>query len=519
MRICLVFLLAALPLQDDKKPFPAEVIAKVKANVLSLPAWYLDQALGVDTRKRLEQLVAAGKGSADDAAWLATTATTEALNASREESAMIAKKISDIEAILNDDLPVDRLIMDDGRMIDCRILETTATEVKIERKLSGGVGGKMTFKLTQVKDMQKGKGAGSQFATKLATAKAAGAAALIALGDWCKEQSFTKQRDYAMWSALKVDPGNAPARTAMGLGRTPDERPATKSGKTINFEGRDWDAQELRDKLLKDGHVLVGGQWFKKKDRMLTIPGLFRYEKQEKKQLLVGGDIPMTSNYVMTFKAVYNATSQQFTEEKSKTYTHRFFAPEMIVETTEERRVVTGEKEIIFLKDEGKPETGTKMSGEVKIPISCDQPILAAKIMAYAEVEQGTITCFIETQEGRTQVYQTTKKDSSSHEVPEAAVRNRQAFDVVFKVDTVAAYVAKDDKRTIAGLKKTKDNVVLQKETEVQHKRLTLDYKARLFASNSNQVEVFRATLTCGEPAPSLTKLFEDAGCGDLLNK
>ncbi len=518
MRLLCATLLVVLFPQQEKKAFTAELIGKVKANVLSLHSWYVDKAIGEEVRRRLEAFVADGKGTAEDAAWLESISRTTALDTAKEELAAVVKKIGDLEGGITDDLPVDRLVMQDGRTIDCKILEQTATEVKIERKLSGGVGGKMNFKMEQVKEIHKGKGAGSEFANKLAAAKAVGSPGLVALADWCKEQSLTKQRDYALWLAIRADPGNATTRTALGLGRTPDEKPATKSGKIVAFDGKDWDALELKTKLLKDGNVLIIGQWYKPKDRMLTIPGLFKYEKQEKKQLSVGGDLPMVANYVLSYKSVYSATSKSYTEEKTKGYTHRFFAPEMNIETREVKRDVGGEKETWWLEDEPNPKAGTAMSGEIKIPIAVDMPVLSAKVIAYAEIDQGTVTCFVDSANGgRVQVYQASKKDTGSHELPTASVKNLQSFDVIFKVDTVAAYVTKDETRKIAALKKGKDNVVEQKEIEVRHKKATLDYKVRLFASNSNQVEVFRVTLTCGEAAPNWTKAFEEAGCGDLL--
>jgi hypothetical protein len=285
----------------------------------------------------------------------------------------------------------------------------------------------------------------------------------------------------------------------------------------VKLDGKEWDALELKEKLVRDGYVVIDGKWMKKKDKMLSIPGLFRYEKQEKKQLVITGDLPMASNFVMNYKAVYNASSQQFTEEKSKTFTHRLYSPELNIETVEKRRDSGVEKETIWYEDEGKPEAGTKMAGELRIPILSDEPVLAARVIAYAEIDEGSVTCFVESQSGRTEAYKVTKTDTKSHNLPDAAVKNLTKFDVVFRVETAAAYVAKEEKRTLAALKKTKDNKVIQKEIEVRHKKLTLDYKTRLFASNSNQVEVFRATLTVAEPAPNLTKAFEDAGCADLL--
>lgn len=517
MRMLLSVCLLALVSSQDPKPFSAELVARVKDRLLSIHPWYLDKALGEDVRRRVETLIAAGKGTAEDAAWLDSLSSGNALETSREEAAMAAQKIAGLEGGITDDLPVDKLVLTDGRTMDCRILEDNATEVKIERKLSGGVSGKMTFKKEQVKEIQKGKGAGAQFAGKLNAAKAVGAPGFVGLADWCKEQSLMRQREYALWMALKGDPGNAVAREALALGKTPDEKKAPKSGKTINFEGKDWDAAELKAKLIKDGNVLHNGQWYTKKDRMLTIPGLQRYEKQEKKQLLIGGEVPMVANFVMSYKSVYSAASQQYNEEKTKTYTHRFFAPEMTIETKEVKRDTGREKIVIWYEDEGNPKVGSAMSGEVRIPIAVEQPVFGARITAYAEIDQGSVTCSIDAAGNRTQVYSVSKKDSSTHDVPAFAVAGLRTFDIVFKIDTVAAYISKEETRKVAALKKSKDNAVLQAEIEVRHKKLTLDYKVRLFSSNSNQVEVFRATLSCGEPAPSLTKLFEDAGCGDLL--
>ncbi len=509
----LVLALAAPVLAQDKPLLPSD-LARAK-ETLTLPRWYISLAIGDAGIARLDRLVASGKGTDEDARWLRESVALPVLDAGRTEVQNIDAKIGGLSTGLTDELPVDRIIMKDGRTFDARVLEETATEVRVQRWIAGGSGAQMKILRTELKELQKGKGSGAEFTPKLDTAKAAGAGALRDLATWCKDKNLARPREYCMWPALRMEPGHADTRTALGLGKEPGVKPG--SGRAITFEGREWDAQELKTKLLRDGYVLVGGQWFRGKERMLLLPGLLRYEKQEKKELTIGGGTAMVGNFETQFKSIYNPTSQQYDEEATKTFTHRFYCPEMTIVTGDERpRNETAEKIVVYKIDAGTPNAGDPMVGEVSIPIEVDQPILSAKIMAVAEVDQGRVVCSVETDAGRTEVYKISAKDSSTHAIPHDAVRGRQKFNVIFRIETVAAYKARNDTRRIASLKKSKDKV-LQKESVIEHKRLTVDYKVRLFCSNSNTIEAFRATIVCGEAAANLTKLFQDAGCDDLL--
>jgi hypothetical protein len=82
-----------------------------------------------------------------------------------------------------------------------------------------------------------------------------------------------------------------------------------------------------------------------------------------------------------------------------------------------------------------------------------------------------------------------------------------------------AAYTPKKERRVTQLPRKNQSGLIVADGKEVVHYRQIPDFKATLFPSNSNTVEVFRLKLSVGEPAAALNDLFQKAGAGEILRR
>jgi hypothetical protein len=494
---------------------PMEIIVRVKARVFTLPPYYLDRVMTPADRVRASTLVeAGGKGTSTDAAWLHELSNAPLVDAAHAEVKLIANALPELEQNAFTDLPPDKLFLNDGRTIECQIMEDTATEVRIERRIAGGTS-KMTFPRDQVREVGKGKGIRGEAEQRLQKARAGGSMEMSSFAAWCKEQNLGGLKALACHLVLKADPGNAFARSELALpefGAAAKTTDPVAEGPMVTWNEKQWPARQLKERLIKDGYVVINGLWHARKDKILSIPGLPKYERQEKRQLEFSGEL--ASNYTISYKPKYEPTSKSWSEEEVRTSTLRFVAPLMQVNTSESTKVGV-EKDLITKKDEGVPKDGKAMTSEVMIPIHSDLPIIEAKIRAVIEVDNGQVICTVTTAAGRQEVFRAASKEDRTHKLPDS-VRGATDITIALSVTTVADYETKTDRRKIAPLKKDGGRVI-QKEVEVMHERMIPRYGVRIFPSTSNTMEVFRATLVVGEPSIGLNKAFEAAGAMDVL--
>jgi hypothetical protein len=169
------------------------------------------------------------------------------------------------------------------------------------------------------------------------------------------------------------------------------------------------------------------------------------------------------------------------------------------------------------LVDAGLPAAGTKMQGDVSISVPVGALILEASVITTAEVKAGgSISVYLVGAAGssepgkRTKLYDCDPKEKESHVIPPELVRGSTEVNLVAVFDQLAAYTPKLEKRRVrnAVYRKAEKGVISSPAVDIQHHQLIPDYKAMLFPSNSNTIEVFRLRVGIAEPAPQLDKVF-----------
>ncbi len=501
-------------------PLPEDVVKGLRDEVLTLKEWHRNLAITAPEKTRMDSLIAAGKGEAADVEFLRSLLTGPRVRAVKEEAVSIREALDRLSKEALEGLPVDKVVMNDGRILHGRILEETGDVVKLERKFAGGVAGVMPLPKPTVKDVQKGKGIGGEFKTRWDAAVKGGPAQLSLVLAWCKESTLPLQASLTAYAILSEDPGRGDARQEAGFTADPVARmlEAEKQGGFITYEGRRWVPRELKEKLLRESFAIIDGQWVSRKERMIGVPGLFRYERQDAKPVGISGNGAAPSHDIeYVYTPVQEVASNSWVEKVEMKYTRRFWSPPMEVRqengwpNAAPRPAATPGFNLSLKEDRPIIAPGTAMRGEVYITIPVGAPILEASVTTAAEVK-GTASIVVSMiVEGRRErVYACQSKEDKSHKLPDL-IRGKTQVDLVAEFQCQATYQSKVERRKVSGPRKNSSGQIIQPGNEVAHYRLVPDYQATLFSSHSNTVEVFRLTVTSSEPAPGLDKLFENA--------
>src|SRR5262249_43422021 len=132
-----------------------------------------------------------------------------------------------------------------------------------------------------------------------------------------------------------------------------------------------------------------------------------------------------------------------------------------------------------------------------------------------AEVKPGgTITVYCTNGGERVKLYTCDPRETQSHAIPPELIRGATDVFLVAAVESIATYTKKTERRHVHTAVYT-GKQMQSPGIDVFHTRLTPEYKAVLFPSNPNTIEVFRLKAVVGEPAPQIDKLF--ASNPDLL--
>ncbi len=495
-----------------------DLLQAVRDEALGLHPFYQGLALTKEEKARVEALARAGTGTPNDEAFLRGILVGK-VKAARDERAAILGALSKLEGEAFEGLPVDRLVLGDGRIMTGKVVEETPEQVKIERRMAGGVGGVMNFKREALRSLEKGKGPGGEFKTRWESARKGTTAQLASLAAWCRENGLTLQQELVNYQILAADPGNLAARAEAGLAADPVARAleADKQGGFIQHQGRAWIPQELKEKLLRDGNFLREGQWYQRKERMITVPGLFKYERQSDKPVLISGNAPLNHDKIVTYVTVQDVTTNSFIEREDVKLARAFYAPTLETRLSSDAFVRfplpsgNAELDVQGRMDVGAPVAGTPVSGEVFITVPLGEPIIEASVTTHAEVKPGgSIGVFLIHDAQRIHLYNCGSKEDTSRKLPDL-VKGKTQVDLVAVISAKAAYTLKIEKRRARGLKRDARGFVIQKALDIVHHRLIPDFQAVLFPSNSNTIEVFRLRVTTGEAAHGLNKLFERA--------
>jgi hypothetical protein len=495
-----------------------EVLGRVKAEVLALHPFYLGLVLSPVEKSRADGLTVTEKGAPEDADFLQSILTSPKLKSVRDEISTISQTLPTLERESDENLPVDKVTLADGRVLNCKVIDEGVDVVKVSRALSGGVGGQLPLRRDNITRIEKGKGIGTEFTAQWQTARKGSLAAMIELLMWCKTNNLAGQAKLVAYTILKSDPANPQARTEAGLPADPVKQSEDLAkGGFISYQNRNWPAKELRDKFLSDGYCILEGRWYSKKEKMVSVPGLFRYERQNDKPVLFGG-LALAHEIDTTYKTVQDQTSGQFMEVPETKMVRRFYSPPLQVALTSRipggitPPVSTSELEVRLHVDEGSPPAGQAMTGEVTIQVPLGVPILEASIITTAEVKAGgTITIYHVTGSGdggrRVKLYTCDPKESQSHVIPPELIRGLNEVNLVAVIEQTAAYTAKIERRHVRNVIRN-GKFITSPALDIIHHRQIPDYKAVLFPSNSNTIEVFRLKAALAEPMPNLDKLF-----------
>jgi hypothetical protein len=501
----------------------ADMVGRVKADVLALHPFYLGLVLSPAEKARLDGIAASGRGVPDDADFMQALLTGSKLKAVRDEVALIVQTLPTLERESQENLPVDRItLVESGRVMNCKILDEGAEVLKVSRTLASGVGGQMPIRREAISRIEKGKGIGTEFATRWEAAQKGTLASQVELLSWCKDNTLTGQAKLVAFTILRADPSNTLARTEAGFPADPvKQAEEIAKGGLIMYQGKNWNPKQLRDKFVADGFCLLDGRWYSKKDKMIVVPGLFRYERQQDKPVNFTG-LTLVHDQETVYKQVQDVGTGQFIEQSELRLLRRFYSPEMIVgrgggyPAGFVPPVSTAELDIRVEIDVGIPPAGTKMSGEVMINVPVGGTILEASVITTAEVKAGgSITVYHvgapgagnENAEKRTKLYSCDPKESQSHPIPTDLVRGTTEVNLVAVIEQTAAYSKKVDRRHVRGAT-YKGKILMSPAVDIIHHKEIPEYKAVLFPSNSNTVEVFRLRCAIADPSPQLDKLF-----------
>lgn len=505
--------------QAAPEPLPGELIQRVREELLSLPQYYLRSLLPGDSRGRVEARIAAGKGSPQDVAFLESLLSDPQLESARDEYRNLRNRFAALEREAFTTLPMDQLTLADGRKLTGKILEVTESSVRLERRVSKGVGGVMTFPRSQVREVGKGKGLGGEFKKRWEAAKPGPAAKLEELMAWCRSGNLKIQADMVCHALLVRDPGNAMARRSAQLGMRPigaaagPDAPPPTTGPTITYQGRQWAPKDLKDKLLRSGYALIGGSWFRGKDHSIGVPGLFRYARQTRQPVSFSSTTaPINHDSEVSYKSVYNVSSRSFSQKPEIKLIRRFYSPTLTVKYVSVGLVKnTATMKTYMAIDKTDPKPGTMLVGEVAISVPLEKPLIEASVKLLTEVRSGgKITVYLRKGLEKVQLATITGKSNRSIPIPSEHILGTTQLNLVVEMRMIAAYKTRSVKHPIRPFRRgdTRGRGS-QAGIELIHNQSIPDYPTRLFPSNSNTHEVFRLRAKLAEPAVGLDRLFE----------
>lgn len=500
-------------------PLPADLVRELRDNISSLPPFYLGLAVTPVERGRMDALLKAGKAAGEDVDFLRGLLAAPALKIVREEMALLRDAYSKLEGEALGQLPVDRLVLTVGRAVDGNIVGETPDGVKFERRMGTGTG-VTVYKRDQIKEVQKGKGVGVEFKTRWEAAKKGGVPERASLIAFCKENGLAHQQKLAAHLVLQSDPGHPGAREVAELSPNPieAEKKAAAEGGWITHEGKKWTAVGLKEKLLRDGFVIFDGKWHARKERSLSVSNLMRHEKEENKAIqMVPSGVSVCQDVDVSYKPTYDPGAQGWKEVEERKVQRYFYAPPLAVSPIQTAEPGT---QNIVINDRPDPAAGKILVGELTVVVPLGAPVVEASVLVRAETKPGgSIAVSVANASGqRVPLYEAKAREDSLRKVPDDAVRGQSQLSFWITMTMRAEYATKKERRTLQPLKRDGGRII-QPGIEVLHTRLTPDYRAVLFPSHSNTVEVFRCKATVAEPAEGLNKLFGDAGAMEVLTK
>ncbi len=513
---------------EDKRAFPPQVAYNLRQNFLSIPQYYQEQLLTPEQRQRLQRLLEAGKGTEFDEAWLEAIDRMPALKSARIDYDAILLDCQSWEWASDHRLfPVDRLILKDGSVIDGRVLEEDPVRVRMERIHQSAVAGMLELLRKDIREIRKGVGIGTEFARFWEAANTLGPDKMIDLMRWAKSKGLDDQRILASWRVLKVDPGNEEARGEVQLRRfraPPDaalsvlEEPKRGSKGRIFYRGREWDPAALRDQLLKEGFAILDGQWYAPVERMISAPGLAKFDTTKQTVSIVPEEnMHLYHDCLVDLEPVYDAVKQAWAGKFRKTIQRRFYTPGIRHETSYLGSSSTIEMVSLNYKDElSGGDAAQRAPGRLRISVPFDAPLLEASVRVLAVVKSGAAVGCLELQGRRIEAFRV-QSGMKSYELPKE-VKGQRELRIILECTQMAKITRRTIKRVTAPVNKDpRSGQILAKGSQVVYDSAAVECGVEIFPSNSNTSEVFRARVAVGQLSVPLNRLFEEAKATDVL--
>lgn len=191
---------------------PADLLKNIESGFAALPPGYRAY-LPAEDRKRLEDLIAAKRGTVEDIAWIRTRILEETIPSFQREAERIRSQLLVLEPKLAENLAVDVVVRKKDPRLEGKVLEDNEKGVKLKMRVAT-----LTIPREDIASVEIGKGSGGEFPTRLAAAKG-NLEKLVPLLAWCIEKRLTLERDYVAYTILTMDASHEKARAAVNLSR------------------------------------------------------------------------------------------------------------------------------------------------------------------------------------------------------------------------------------------------------------------------------------------------------------
>ncbi|HLH28083.1 MAG TPA: hypothetical protein VKW77_04160, partial [Acidimicrobiales bacterium] len=279
---------AAGPKPPSFPAIPTGVLEPLRARLAALSPAYRS-LLPYEDRGRAEALFVAGRGTPEDAAFLSGR-FPDLLRRAEEERSQIAARLREREARAAESAAqADAVVCTDGRRIEGAILEEGETHVKVRARF-----GAVTIARGEIQRIEKGKGSAAEFRTAYVAA-AGRKDELLRLAALARERKMAPQLELAALAVVALDPGDERCRADAGLARSPfSAAPAAgpaDAGGRIEYLGRSFTPEQLRQELRSLGYVLLNGVWCEKVSGSVKADNLYRDEARLPVQFLGGASV------------------------------------------------------------------------------------------------------------------------------------------------------------------------------------------------------------------------------------
>jgi serine/threonine protein kinase len=267
----------AEPPPPTPEPLPPALLAETAEKLNALHPYYRS-ILPPEDRDRIQKLFDSARGFPEDVDYLKHRVQGELCARAASEHGGFLARAAELDAKLASGPPAgDVIVFKDGRKIDGTVEEETEVEIKVKVRL-----GSVRVRRDEILRIERGKGAGLEFRTRFEAARGK-KDELQSLLAWCRERNLALQKELVAYTLLALDPGHERARLEEGFVKSSggawarETEVRLQEGK-IEWNGRWYTPDQLRQSLRSLGYVQVNGLWAERVPKEFRIDNLYRDE-------------------------------------------------------------------------------------------------------------------------------------------------------------------------------------------------------------------------------------------------